>query len=51
MYGKIFVRRTLSGEVLAHPRSRCGVTLRCIYLGEFGIWRYVGRRFWCIAGG
>ena len=45
LYGKTCVRGTLHGEVLAHPRSRCGMTLRCRYLGEFGICRYVGRRF------
>ena len=51
LYSKTCVCRTLCGEVLAHPCSRCGVTLCCRYLGDFGIWRYVGRKFWCIAGG
>ena len=45
LYGKTCVRRTLRGEVLAHPCSRCGVTLCWRYIGEFGICRYVGRRF------
>ena len=45
LYGKMCVCRTLYGEVLAHPHSRCGVILRCRYLGEFGICRYVGCRF------
>ena len=45
IYSKTCVRRTLHGEVLAHPCSRCGVTPRCRYLGEFVICRYVGRIF------
>ena len=50
LYGKTCVRRTLRGEVLAHLRSRCGVTLRWIYLGEFGICRYVGCILLCMVG-
>ena len=45
LYGKMCVHRTLRGEVLVHPRSRCGVTLRCRYLGEFSMFRYVSRIF------
>ena len=50
LYGKTCVRRTLRGEVLGHPRSRCGVRLRCRYLSEFGICRYVSCRLWWMVG-
>ena len=50
LYGKTCVCRMLCGEILAHPRIRCGVTLRWIYLDEFGICRYVSCRFLWIVG-